>query len=115
MWVVHQVMEMKVMEISRLAAALVLCLALLVGLLLGLLIPIGAGRSYAVSTPITSLEQGRVYEVKAMAVDTTNCFLLLKSEENIRFYQLPFNRVPVNLAPGDSLVELSTGLVKLPG
>ena len=76
------------------------------------------GHGFQISTPITELEIGRVYEVQAVVIEGENCLLLLRAEDNpsdaIYYYRLPSNEIPSGLKPGDGLVELFSGLERRP-
>lgn len=95
--------------------ALVAFLAgIVIGMVFDLALVAWAGKNFAISTPIENLEPGKVYEVKGLTRDAQNCFLLLKADNEIKFYKLPSADVPAELEAGDGLVQLSTGLKRLP-
>jgi hypothetical protein len=74
------------------------------------------GQFHPLSEPIKNLEPGQLYEVLGIARDGENCYLLLraKSDNVIRYYRLPSNQVPPDLQVGDGLIQIPTGLQRLP-
>jgi len=95
-------------------AVLILLVGVVIGMLVIMGLAAGSGRNYYISEPITDLESGKVYEVRGLTREVQNCFLLLKADDEIKFYKLLSADVPTDLESGDGLVKLSTGLKRLP-
>jgi len=94
-----------------------LCIVMFaVGMIFWLAVDASTGTNYHISTPITSLEPGRVYEVKAMYRDLASCYLLLKpdGETSIKYYNLASTSVPMEVAVGNRIARLSSGITIVP-
>ena len=88
-------------------------IAFVISFAVWIVVAVGGGATYLQSMPIATLSQGNVYEVCAIVKSGGDCYLLLRFDNQIKYYQLPAKDLPTDLEVGDGLIKTSVGIERL--